>query len=78
MSTARRPPIAGDVILAARLRKGMTQEQVQAECFKLGTKVNNLSRMENGDIKHPDPKVFPVLAAVLALEVDEMLVKAAA
>jgi transcriptional regulator with XRE-family HTH domain len=75
MRPPRRPPIDGDAILAARLAKGMTQEEVQAECFRRGTKVCNLSRMENGDIKWPAPKVLPVLASVLALEVSDLFEK---
>lgn len=75
MTTPCRWLIRGDVIIAARLRKGMTQEAVQEECLKRGTKVWNLSRMENGRLSRPDPKVFPVLAEVLDLEVDAMIVK---
>lgn len=75
MRPPRRPPIDGDAILAARLCKGMTQEQVQDECARLGTRVWNLSRLEDGSVQRPDPRVFPVLAAVLGLEVHELLVK---
>ena len=78
MRPPRRPPIDGDAILAARLRKGMTQEEVQAECLKRGTKVLNLSRLENGEIRWPAPKVLPVLASVLALEVSDLFEKAKA
>lgn len=67
-----RPPINGEVLVAARLRKGMTQEEVQDECAKRGRPVNNLSRMENGGIRWPSPASLPVLAEVLDLEVRDL------
>jgi transcriptional regulator with XRE-family HTH domain len=60
-----RPPIRGEVIRDARLSKGMTQEEVQQECARRGTKVYNLSRMESGDLKYPRPRALLVLAQVL-------------
>lgn len=64
-----RPPINGEVILNARLSKGMTQEEVQQECARRGRPVFNLSRMENGETKWPHPRVLLVLADVLDLKV---------
>jgi transcriptional regulator with XRE-family HTH domain len=67
----KRPPIRGDVIRDARLSKGLTQEQVQEECARRGTKVNNLSRMESGDLKWPNPRTLLALAEVLELNVPD-------
>jgi hypothetical protein len=73
----KRPPVNGEVIQAARIRKGMTLEEVQQECAKRGTPVWNLSRMENGGLKWPHPKVIAVLTDVLDLEPGQMLAVAA-
>ena len=73
----QRPAINGQVIRDARLRKGMTQEQVQDECEQRGRRVHNLSRMENGEIKWPTPRILPVLAAVLDLQVGDLFAEAA-
>jgi transcriptional regulator with XRE-family HTH domain len=67
-----RPPIKGEVILNARLTKGLTQEEVQQECARRGFPVFNLSRMENGDLKYPRPRALVVLAEVLDLEVRDL------
>lgn len=67
-----RPPVNGKVIQAARIRKGMTLEDVQRECAERGTPVWNLSRMENGTLRWPHPKVIAVVAEVLDLDPDEM------
>lgn len=67
-----RPPVNGQVIQAARIRKGMTLEDVQRECAKRGTPVWNLSRMENGGLRWPHPKVITVVAEVLGLDPDDM------
>lgn len=68
-----RAPVKGEVIQAARIRKGMTLEEVQQECARRGVPVWNLSRMENGGLRWPHPKVIAVLADVLDLTSDEML-----
>jgi transcriptional regulator with XRE-family HTH domain len=73
-----RPPINGDVILAARLRKGLSQDEVQRQCAQRGKPVNNLSRMENGQIRWPSPSTLPVLAEVLGLEFDQLFIGEAA
>jgi len=73
-----RPPINGDVLLAARLRKGLSQEEVQRQCAERGKPVHNLSRMESGAIKWPHASALPVLAEVLDLAVDEMFLGVAA
>jgi transcriptional regulator with XRE-family HTH domain len=72
MRPIQRPPVNGEVIREARLDKGMTQEEVQDECKRLGRRVHNISRMENGDTKWPSPRVFPVLARVLGLEIRDL------
>lgn len=78
MKPPRRPPINGEVIREARLRKGMTQEEVQQECAKRGHPVYNLSRMENGDLRWPHPRALLVLSEALAMEVTDFYAKAAA
>jgi hypothetical protein len=72
MKPPRRPPVNPEVIREARLRKGMTQEQVQDECHRLGRRVYNLSRMESGELKWPSPQALPVLAEALGLKVDDL------
>ena len=67
-----RPPINGKAIQAARMRKGMTQEEVQQACTDRGIPVWNLSRLENGKTKWPAPSAIAVLAEVLDLEVDNL------
>jgi transcriptional regulator with XRE-family HTH domain len=73
-----RPPIRGEVIVNARLSKGLTQEEVQQECARRGVPVFNLSRMENGDIRWPRPRALVVLAEVLDLEVCDLFASEAA
>jgi len=74
----KRPPLNGEVIREARLRKGMTQEEVQDECGRLlGRPVYNLSRMENGEIRWPTPRILPALAGVLDLKVGDLFAEAA-
>jgi transcriptional regulator with XRE-family HTH domain len=57
----------------ARLALGLTQEQVQERCAELNVPVYNISRMESGGLEHPAPRVLPVLAQVLGLEISELL-----
>jgi hypothetical protein len=73
----KRPPLNGEVIQAARIRKGMTLEDVQQECARRGTPVWNLSRMENGGLRWPHPKVIAAVADVLDLEPGALLAAAA-
>ena len=74
----KRPPLNGDVIREARLAKGMTQEEVQDECARRGRRVYNISRMENGEIRWPTPRILPVLAGVLDLQVGDLFAGAPA
>jgi transcriptional regulator with XRE-family HTH domain len=67
-----RPPVNGEVIRAARIAKGMTLEDVQRECAGQGVPVWNLSRMENGRLRWPHPKVIAAVADVLGLNPEEM------
>jgi hypothetical protein len=69
----RRPPLNPEKILAARMRKGLTQEDVQRECAARGVNVWNVSRMESGDLKWPHPRVVATIAEVLGIEVGELL-----
>lgn len=73
-----RPPINGEAIQAARMRKGMTQEDVQRECVARGGFGGNVSRMESGETKWPHPRTIAALADVLGLEIEDLLIKAAA
>lgn len=72
-----RPPINGEVIQTARMRKGMTQEDVQRACAELGVPVWNISRMENGETRWPSPKALVVIAEVLDLNVTDFFAAAA-
>jgi len=59
------------------MRKGLSQEEVQRRCAQRGKPVNNLSRMESGEIRWPSPSALPVLAEVLGLEVNQLFEAAA-
>lgn len=72
-----RPPINKDVLLQARLRKGLTQEEVQAECARRDQPVWNLSRMENGELRWPNARTVRILAEVLELDVSDLFGAAA-
>jgi len=72
------PPLNGKLIGNTRLRKCMTQLDVARQCAALGVSIHpaTLSRIENGDTKRPLPRLVPVLAQVLGLEVDDMFTTA--
>ena len=65
----------GTAALQARLRKGMTQRQVQALTKELGLEINdsNLSKYERGDAR-PAPPTLAVIAQALGLEVDALVI----
>jgi hypothetical protein len=72
-----RSAINKDAVLQARLRLGLTQEEVQQECARRGQPVWNLSRMENGDLKWPTARTIRILAEVLELDVSDFFRAAA-
>jgi hypothetical protein len=73
-----RPPVDGEAIRDARLRKGWTQEQLQVECASRGTPVWNVSRIESGSIRFPNPASLVALADALELDMADLFDKAAA
>jgi transcriptional regulator with XRE-family HTH domain len=73
-----RPPINGQVLLKARMRKGLTQEAVQAECARRGQPVYNLSRWENGRTRWPSPPALKLVTDVLGLELEAVFQQPAA
>jgi transcriptional regulator with XRE-family HTH domain len=78
MGKTSAPPLDGEAIRRARLRKFLTQAEVAGavaqQCSGLGIKFDRsgLSMIENGQVKRPSLKVVPVLAEVLGMEVEEM------
>lgn len=68
----KRPPIAPEVLRTARLRKGMTQEDVQRECIARGAPGGNVSRMELGVTKWPHPRTIAAITEVLGLTLEEL------
>lgn len=78
MGRSSAPPLDGEAIRRARLRKFLTQAEVAGavaqQCSELGIKFDRsgLSRIESGRVKRPVPKLVPVLAGVLGMEVGEM------
>jgi transcriptional regulator with XRE-family HTH domain len=78
MGKTSAPPLNGEAIRQARVRKYLTQAEVAAavreQCEPLGIKFDRsgLSMIESGTVKRPSLKVVPVLAAVLGLEPHEM------
>lgn len=64
----------GDLVRRARLRKGLTQQQVVDRCIELGLSFNDssLSKIERNDLGC-SARVLPVLAKVLDLTVDDLL-----
>ena len=68
------PPLDNLAILRARLRKGLTQAEVAEQCAALNVKIDRsgLSYIESGKVRWPHPKIAPVLAEVLGLELDDM------
>jgi transcriptional regulator with XRE-family HTH domain len=68
------PIINGDVLLRARMRKGLTLRDVAQQCRDLGQDVDfsTLARWEMGGVQVRVPRVLPVLGQVLGLSVDDM------
>ena len=66
--------IDGKAIRRARIRRFLHQQDVAEQCVELGVRVDHseVSRIENGHVKHPSQDVVRALAAVLELEPDEM------
>lgn len=69
------PRVNGIAIRRARLGKGMTLRDVEAECDRLGCKIDasNLARAERGKPGGIGARKVPVLAAVLGLTMDELI-----
>jgi transcriptional regulator with XRE-family HTH domain len=74
MGRTSAPPVNGEVLREARIRKLMSQADVQRECAERGLDLgqDNLSKIERGLIKWPAMRKLPVLAAVLGIEVEAM------
>ncbi len=68
------PPLDGEVIRQARIRKFLTQQEVAGRLAELGVWIDRstVSNIENGKTRYPPVKVIPALAQVLGLEVEEM------
>lgn len=68
------PPLDGEVIRQARTRQFLSQQEVTDRLAGLGVWIDRstLSNIENGKTRYPPPKMIPVLARVLGLEVEEM------
>lgn len=73
MGRSSQPPLNSQVIRQARIRKFLTQEDVQRLTAELGHEINagNLSRIERGKAPWPTPRSIPVLARVLGLIGDD-------
>ena len=65
----------GTALYRARLGKGMTLRDVAAECKRLGVPVDpsNLARAERGLPRGVGPRKIPTLAAVLDLDMAELV-----
>ena len=74
MGKTSAPPLNGEAIRQARVRRFLTQSEVQEQCAALGVDFerSGLSYIENGKVKRPSLKVVRVLAQVLGMEADEM------
>ena len=74
MGKTSAPPLNGEAIKQARLRKFLTQAEVQEQCAALGIKFerSGLSYIENGKVRRPSLKVVRGLAEVLGMEPAEM------
>lgn len=71
MGRSSAPPVNKDTVRAARIGKFLTQADVQRQCADLGVIVeqSTISKIENGAVSWPAPRLLPVLAEVLGLEV---------
>jgi transcriptional regulator with XRE-family HTH domain len=74
MGRTSAPPLDGEAIRRARLRKFLSQAEVAEQCAQRGVKIDRsgLSLIETGIVKRPALKVIPVLAEVLGLDPEEM------
>jgi transcriptional regulator with XRE-family HTH domain len=78
MGKTSAPPLDGEAIRRARLRKFLTQAEVAAQVSAqvaaddIKFDRSGLSMIEGGSVKRPSLKVVRALAAVLELEPDEM------
>ena len=68
------PPLKKDLLRQARLRKRMSQLEVQQACAERGHAIGQyqLSKLETGTIRWPPLKTIEVLAGVLGLEYDDL------
>jgi transcriptional regulator with XRE-family HTH domain len=78
MGRTSAPPLDGEAIRRARLRKFLTQAEVAAQVYAhvsahdIKFDRSGLSMIESGDVKRPSLKVVRALAVVLELNADEM------
>jgi len=75
MGRSSAPPINGEVVRQARLRKRLSQHELGQLCATHGYALDqgSISRIESGHIKWPSPRSLPPLAAALGLKVDDLL-----
>jgi transcriptional regulator with XRE-family HTH domain len=68
------PPLKKELLREARLRKRMSQLEVQQACAERGLVIGQyqLSKLETGAIRWPPLKTLEVLADVLGLEYDDL------
>jgi len=80
MGRTSAPPIRGEILREARIRKCMSQADVTRECAERGLTLGeaNLSRIERGLIRWPALRTIPILAAVLDVDVDDLFEDGAA
>ncbi len=74
MGRTSAPPIKGELLREARIRKFMSQADVARECAERGLAIGptNLSKIERGLIRWPAMRNLPVLAEVLGIDVEEL------
>ena len=80
MGRTSAPPVNGELLREARIRKLMSLADVQRECAERGLDLgaDNLSKIERGVVRWPAMRKLPVLAEVLGLKVEDMFEQAAA
>jgi transcriptional regulator with XRE-family HTH domain len=68
------PPINGKALRRARVARFMSQADVLRACAERGIIIDhgNLSKMENGLIRRPRPRIIPVLAEVVGLKPEDL------
>lgn len=74
MGRTSAPPIKGEILREARIRKFMSQADVARECAERGLPLDptNLSKIERGLIKWPAMRSIPILAEVLGVNVEDL------